>query len=184
MNPKQKVELYFRKSQKAFSHPIIKEFFKNEKNKQLLEEVIANPTNENTCLLDNRFKSYYQRARIVKYVSTLIHNYSIEYDKKDRKRRKRYQLTLDNTNFMESNYESVYNHEFQSLYSSLPDQIENEILYNALNKLSKKQLKILELIYIYNFSNKEVANCFNESAQNISSLHKKSLKRLKLIISN
>ncbi|MCP1492089.1 DNA-directed RNA polymerase specialized sigma24 family protein [Peribacillus frigoritolerans] len=90
-------------------------------------------------------------------MSTLIHNYSIEYDKKDRKRRKRYQLTLDNTNFMESNYESVYNHEFQSLYSSLPDQIENEILYNALNKLSKKQLKILELIYIYNFSNKEVA---------------------------
>ncbi|PCD05441.1 hypothetical protein CMV16_23680 [Peribacillus simplex] len=66
MNPKQKVELYFRKSQKAFSHPIIKEFFKNEKNKQLLEEVIANPTNENTCLLDNLFKSYYQRARIVK----------------------------------------------------------------------------------------------------------------------
>ncbi|MGE1166296.1 sigma-70 family RNA polymerase sigma factor [Peribacillus simplex] len=179
MNPKQKVQLYFQKYQQAFNHPIIKEFFKNEKNKQLLEAVISNPTTENTCLLDVLFKSFYQRARIVKYVSTLIHFYSIEYDKKARKRQSRYQLIMDNPNMPESNYQSAYNHDFQSPYSSLPDQIENQILYRSLKKLSEKQLRILELIYIYNFTNKEVANYFNESAQNISSLHKKALKKLK-----
>src|SRR5690625_4059774 len=40
--------------------------------------------------------------------------------------------------------------------------IGDEKLYQALNKLTEKQIEVLELIYVFGFKNKEVTDFFSE----------------------
>ncbi|ONK23355.1 hypothetical protein BLX87_11120 [Bacillus sp. VT-16-64] len=60
--------------------------------------------------------------------------------------------------------------------------IENPSLYNALTKLNKKQIQILYLYYVKGYNNKNIAEYFGQTEQNISYWHKKTLKQLKSII--
>ncbi|WP_071392966.1 sigma factor-like helix-turn-helix DNA-binding protein [Bacillus tuaregi] len=104
----------------------------------------------------------------------MIYFYSIDFDKKLRKNRERNLLIID---YLPEKGNSDNN--IPISIGSLKEQIENSALYLALDELSNKQVKILELFYVYNFTNKEIADYFHDSPQNTSNLHKKALKKLK-----
>ncbi|MCA9767092.1 MAG: sigma-70 family RNA polymerase sigma factor [Carnobacterium sp.] len=61
----------------------------------------------------------------------------------------------------------------------LSEEISDENLYQAFSKLTDKQKEILEMIFIYGLSNKEIASYFGNSPQNISKLNKKALTDMK-----
>ncbi|MDZ3957034.1 sigma-70 family RNA polymerase sigma factor [Bacillus thuringiensis] len=187
-----KLKSFFELNRVALEQPIMKDFLSINENRELFFESILDPNNKNNELLDYKFKLFFKRCVIIKYINTLIRIYSIDFDKRVRKNRERYLLILDKPIQSESNDISTTmidmiktpesnetsNFVFENR-TELKDVIKDPKLYKALNELTEKQYAILELIYIRGFNNKEVATLFNESPQNISNIHKKTLRKLK-----
>lgn len=61
----------------------------------------------------------------------------------------------------------------------LSSHIGDEDLVKALRKLTPKQNRVLTMVYSYGLTNKEIAAYFHESPQNISSIRKQGLKKLR-----
>jgi RNA polymerase sigma factor (sigma-70 family) len=192
-NLQNKIEQFENKYERYLNEPIIKDFLKIPEHRSLLIEIINTENVDKRILLDQKFKVFYKRARIVKYIDSLIHFYSIDFDKKIRKVKNRFPLILDTQENGSSDVTSL----LEVIPSSIPEPldivtnekaaslkeiVENENLYSALEKLTDKQLSVLELIYVKNLSNKEVANFFNESPQNISKVHKQTIKKLRVLL--
>lgn len=64
----------------------------------------------------------------------------------------------------------------------LLENIESEPLINALKTLTNRQLMILDMIYHKQFTPKEISDILQTTPQNISNLHRKSLRKLKRIL--
>ncbi|MFD2658527.1 sigma-70 family RNA polymerase sigma factor [Gracilibacillus thailandensis] len=180
---------FIERNKEAIQNPIIESFLENDKNYELLQKAITNPTDENKREIDNAFKEHYKKIKKIKYISNLIRYFSIDYDKKIKKLNKRFSLTLDKEVLEEGNttYKDLI--ETKPLYSEqeaygkkLKDHIENDKLYQALNALTKKQLEILELKYLKEMSINEIAELIGTTSQNISNQHNKALKKLYKII--
>lgn len=58
------------------------------------------------------------------------------------------------------------------------DNIEDVQLLKSLQKLTVKQLQILEMIYVKELSIKEIAQILKTTPQNISNHHRKALNKL------
>jgi RNA polymerase sigma factor (sigma-70 family) len=167
--------------------PLVKFFLKDPDNYELLKNAVLFPTDENKKKVEDAFSNHQNSIRIQSYFTNLIRYYAIDYDKKTRKGKERYQLTLDKP--ISKNGE-----ESQTFKDILPDKIDpfktetnktllteiaNEKLYKALDSLTELQYNILELKYVKQLTNIEVANVLNTTPQNISNIHKKALVKLK-----
>lgn len=123
-------------------------------------------------------------------MSKLIHFYSMDFDKKCNRIKSRELLQIDDSTDRNLEHGPSY---FERITSSkmdltvdsyekgqrkLKNVIENERLFEVLKKLSTKQIRILELMYIDQYSNKEIALILNESDQTISYNHKAALNKL------
>lgn len=64
------------------------------------------------------------------------------------------------------------------IQEGLLDTVENEELFQSLKSLTDKQLQILEMIYIKDYSIKAIAEALQTTSQNISNLHRKALQKL------
>lgn len=174
-------------NRRILNNPIIKSFLENERNYKLVQEAITNLTKENQEKVDRAFKEHYNKAKLIKYVSKLIHFFSIDYDKRINTFSKRFLLSLDQSLPTDTETKTLAkdlivskNHlSFDTTFgSTLAEQIENEDLLLALEILTPKQLRIIELIYLNNLPIKVVAAFFDTSPQNISNQHRKALKKL------
>lgn len=176
-------------AQKSYllNEPIMKLYLKKEENLKLLAKAVCFPADENITQLDNQFKQFYYHARFIKYLSTLICNYSIDLEKRYKRYYQRHSLILDKpdqynekSTMLELYY--TYDPKMDELFlkeDSILEYIENPKLYKALKTLSSKQLKILHLFYVKGLNNKLIAQYFGDSPQNISKLHHKSISLLK-----
>jgi|SRR5690625_534928 len=110
--------------------------------------------------------------------------------KRNNRRNQRFLLTLDQPigrklgddfNTIADNQPSQTSTEsdYYNRRYTFKELIGDEKLYQALNKLTEKQIEVLELIYVFGFKNKEVADFFSESPQNISNIHKKALSNIR-----
>ncbi|WP_339213380.1 sigma-70 family RNA polymerase sigma factor [Ornithinibacillus sp. FSL M8-0202] len=187
MNTNSKMKEFVEENKTVLDNPIIKSFLADEDNFNLVQEAVANPTPENKERVDKAFKEHYHKVKLVKYVSKLIHFFSIDYDRKVNRIKQKYLLILDQPISSDNENDVVAkdlitseNHlSFDNVFgSTLKDQIENEDLIQALTTLTQKQLQILELLYLNMISLKEVAYLLNTSPQNISNQHRKALKKL------
>lgn len=181
-----KFKRYLKINKEFFEEPIIKQFFKDSSRVDLLKKVIESKDVEANKELNEKFTIFFLYYRLVKYVGTLSKNYSINFDKKINTQKNRYLLSLDSpmhdtgTTFVdltESREASVAN-QVIGKSQKLSEEISSQILYQAYSKLTDKQKKILEMIFIYDLSQKEIASYFGNSPQNISKLNKKALTNL------
>ncbi|MBM7715314.1 RNA polymerase sigma factor (sigma-70 family) [Bacillus thermophilus] len=190
MRENNRVERFYEEHEKTLNNSLVKSFLQIKENQQLLEKAILEPTEENTKTLDNKFREFYLKVRLIKYVSNLIYFYTIDFDKRINKRNQRFNLILDgkandsheNSTILINNCASSNSTEqdyFNDDTQSFNELIENEKLYEIYNQLTDKQKQILEMIYVRGFTNKEVADYFGETPQNISNLHKRALQRIK-----
>lgn len=183
----------FKKNKEAFfEQSIVISFFLNKKNEILLKKFLVTNEKRYSDELDLEFRKHYKKARIVKYISNLSYFYSIDFDKKQRAHNERYLTILsdfsknedsDTTNptidYFTQNSNDVVEEVITLKNYSLQDQLEDKILYQALNKLNPKQKEVLELIYNHNFKLKEIAKLKDKSPQSISQLHKYTLKKIR-----
>lgn len=176
------------KNKSFFSEPVVKNFFKSSpENEALLKRMIENNDEEAAQILDYKFRKYYYKYRIISYISTLSYNLSIDFDIQQRKRKQRFQLLLDNpnTNLFSKIYnendltdEIIYNGNY-----NLTDYFGDEKLVDALMKLTPKERKIIELIFIHQLKQKDIAKLLNETPQSIAKTKKASLNKLKKLLS-
>lgn len=166
--------------------PLIAGFLKDNRHYELYEKAILNPTIENKNKVEEMFKLYYEKVRMDAYIFNLIKYYAIDFDKKIKKLNNRYLLSLDKPTIKDEKLnliDSIGNSiQFTTECKTLRDEITDEIIIRALNSLTDYQYKILDLIYVKNLAQKEIAALVNSSPQNISNIHKKALRKLKLQI--
>ncbi|MDT2266238.1 hypothetical protein P7H12_25220 [Paenibacillus larvae] len=70
-------------------NPVIHQFLKRDEHYQLLLENLSNPTPENSRQLDESFRSFFFELRFTTYISSLIRNAAIDFDKKIRRNQRR-----------------------------------------------------------------------------------------------
>lgn len=165
-------------------NPLMLNFLKERNNFELLKECISKPTEEKRRYLNKKFEKYYENVRLTAYFHKLIKNFSIDFDKKSRKLNQRFLLAIDDDyELINKNQDTEKHFEAIKLVGpsrKIKDEIEDLTLIKALDELTKTQYKVLELIYVEDLTNIEVAEILNSSPQNISNLHRKALKKLRI----
>ncbi|GGJ77097.1 sigma-70 family RNA polymerase sigma factor [Virgibacillus salexigens] len=134
-------------------------------------------------MVDSTFQSHYMKVKKIKYISNLIHFFSIDFDKRIRKDQYRNLLVLDKSlsNDLTTSPRDLIidEHNYNITFgNSLLDHIENERLVKALKQLTYKQFRVLEMIYLENYSLKEVADLLQLTPQNISKHHRTALEKI------
>lgn len=189
----QSVENYLTKFEKHLQNPVIKSFLEIPENMDLLVEVINNPTNLSKTKLDDTFREYYFKIRFTNYLSKAIYFNAINFDKK-------VNLFLDrNKSILDSQLKEGENltlidylvskewqeeHEMWNDSSNIADHLSSYSLYKAIQLLTENQRQLLNLAYIYDLNDSEIAIYLNKSQQAVSRSHKKALEKLKEIIEN
>ena len=172
-------------SNNILENPLLKSFLDETENYKSFENAIFEPSEENKEKVEELFKIHYEKVRFTAYFNKLINNFAVDFDKKIRKLQQRFSLTLDNTqeiSLIESTVKnpSIGVEDMDITLTSLEEEIGDIKLSKAIKSLTKTQYKILELIYVGKLTNLEVANLLDSSPQNISNLHRKALKKLKI----
>ncbi|MGE7910820.1 sigma-70 family RNA polymerase sigma factor [Lysinibacillus xylanilyticus] len=182
----QKIEDFFYRNNEQVNNPIIKSFLSDSQNLYLVQKAILYPTDINRKLVDESFQSHYKNVRKTKYVSNLIYFFSLDFDKKRRRLQNRSLLILDKGLSEKDGKTAIERIEDASNETELDnivgegllDNIEDEELLKSLQKLTVKQLQILEMIYVKELSIKDIAQTLQTTPQNISNLHRKALNKL------
>jgi len=187
--------LEFKNKNRTFlQNKLIVSFLEDPKHKSMYYETICNPTNENKQLLDRLFKYFYFRVRFTSHISSTLHFNSINHDKRYRKLQLRNNLTLDQK-ITDAEGEQTFkeliadeNAEISidkiSESENILEHITCPILYAAIQTLSEKQRKILELYYIHGLNDTEIGKELNQTQQSISKAHNIALKKLHDYLSN
>lgn len=63
-------------------NPLIIGFLSNKANYELFKKAILAPSKENRESVENSFHDHCYNIKMIKYVDSLIRNYSVDYDKK------------------------------------------------------------------------------------------------------
>ncbi|WP_350344248.1 hypothetical protein PRVXT_000640 [Proteinivorax tanatarense] len=173
-----RVDEYVKENKEFFSQPIVKKFFESDpEHSKLLHEALKAEAFDTTCKesieLNKRFTRFFLKYRLVSYIATLSHRYSQYFDKEKRKFKKRYQLSLNKPagdNEKDLHVIDLIESENLDMLDKVLDKtdcltelIADEVLFNAIYKLTQKQRKVLYLVIIENMKVKEVAEHFNDS---------------------
>ncbi|WP_262362704.1 sigma factor-like helix-turn-helix DNA-binding protein [Paenibacillus antibioticophila] len=116
----------------------------------------------------------------MKYMASLIHYNSINYDKKRQALAKRYPLVLNDDERLDSVKISCYDPAL--VPSDLKDHITDRLLFLAYTALSEKQQTILSLFYVQNLNDKEISIIMGGSQQNISKHRLKAISKLREVL--
>lgn len=94
--------------EKALNSPVLRAFLEEEQHMNLLIESIVEPTQKNREAVNESFRSFYMELRLVKYLSQLIHYYSIDVSKRYRRHFERHSYVMHQPL---SNDHSLYLHD-------------------------------------------------------------------------
>ncbi|MBP1970312.1 RNA polymerase sigma factor (sigma-70 family) [Virgibacillus natechei] len=183
------IEDYFPGDLYILENSVMHHFFSSDKNISLLisayeEEGIANKRH-----LDEAFKEHFYKVKLFNYTTKLIRFYTIEMKERYSRFHKRNLFILDDFTTEEDESVGLIDLTTDENIHTPEDKLENHLglldcttdknLYKALLSLSTKQLKVLNLLYAEGLGNKEIADVFGDSDQNISRIHKRAIKSLK-----
>jgi len=154
---------------------LIQSFLKDPKHLYYLEKTITNPNLENRKVLDIVFKEFYLKIRLSSYISKIIYSYSINFDKKLRASRSRYQLAdekfLTSVATSENMIEKVVLH--------FKDSVDDLNLYTALQSLTERQVTIIELAYICRLTDRQIAITLGVTRQAVTKSRNKALESIR-----
>ncbi|WP_051758506.1 sigma-70 family RNA polymerase sigma factor [Rossellomorea vietnamensis] len=186
MNPL--VKEFYRHYPHLKHNKAVESFISQEENQKLLEEFLRHPSAHKEERLNDAFKAHYFDIRFTSYVSSSLYFHSVNFDKNIRKYRERHPLTLDDQageeggSFIDLVPDPSPDMAPFTNYSTLGDCLENEELLWAYKTLTDKQKHILDLAYVQELSDTEIARTLGVSQQAVSKTHRKALSLLKSIL--
>ena len=166
----------------------VESFIQKSEHRQLIESYLTQPDAYRREQLDQAFKAHYFDMRFTSYLSTSLYFQSINYDKRTRRFEDRNVLTLD---------QSIGDREGTTYKDQLVDQheisneeggqgleayIQDGQLLEAYRALTTKQQQIMDLAYVHQWSDTEIAKKMGVSQQAVSKNHRKALEKLKHIL--
>lgn len=98
---------FVRENKIILRNPVVQSFLKHEKNYRIFLNAITYPTKINEHKLDVAFRNYYYETRLIKYLSTLIHFYTIQSVIKYRKHFIKHLYILNKTTDEEQDYSNI-----------------------------------------------------------------------------
>lgn len=182
-----KFEQYKKNNKEFFENRVVRSFLEKKGNLILLINAICNPSKENESKLDRAFKGFYFNIRFTSYISSALYFNAINFDKKYRKLRSRFPLTVDNTvgdenggTFKDLIKDDGAEIKIDGLLKSgnILDYLEDSSLSEAVKRLTDKQKEILYLAYVKRLTDTEIGIVLNKSQQTVSKTHKKALKSI------
>jgi RNA polymerase sigma factor (sigma-70 family) len=177
-------DILVQKHTRLFEQPIIQLFLHDPKGLQIFMDTVDNPTLSNIHHLNEEFQLFYYRARVYKYLCSLIYYFSVDFDKRNRKQKERYPVIFDQSvegDFSISDKIGYMDKQLEKIgeTNELSSLVSDEGLHQAFRKLTIKQEQVLTMAFSYGLSNKEIAAYFDETPQNISSIRKQALKKIR-----
>ncbi|MGB8001274.1 MAG: sigma-70 family RNA polymerase sigma factor [Anaerobacillus sp.] len=163
-------------------------FISHRENQRLIEDFLQQPNAQKEDHLNEAFKAHYFDIRFTSYVSSSLYFHSVNFDKHARKYSERHPLTLDHTVEQEggSLIDLVPDPSSDiapfTNFSTLTECLENEELLQAFEALTDKQKHILDLAYVQDYSDTDIARVLGVSQQAVSKTHRKALNTLKSIL--
>ncbi|TGB01310.1 sigma-70 family RNA polymerase sigma factor [Halobacillus salinus] len=178
------VRHFFDKFPDLKGNQAVETFIRMPEHREVIEEYLRNPIENNRLALDQTFKAYYFDVRFTSYVSTSLYFQSVNFDKRARRFAGRNALTLDQpigdgegTTFKDQIADP--NGEYFLKEDNLEACVEDEKLIKALATLTDRQRRILNLAYFKQWSDTAIANEFDVTQQSISKSHRTALMKLK-----
>ena len=182
-----KIDDFKQQNEKFLKNRLIRSFFQNEDNYDLLLKAICHPLEDNLKELDLKFKKYYFSVRFTSFISTTLYFTAINFDKKRRKTSERNPLTLDqsitsdgDTTFkdllIDPKSEVFIDHLLDG--DKIEEYIEDPILHKAVLTLTPKQKEVVNFAYLKGLSDTEIATILNKTQQAVSKVHKKALEKM------
>lgn len=171
-----------------FKQSIVQSFLQKTEHLELVKQAICFPTKLNKQAADEAFQRFYESVKALTYLSNLIYYNAINFDKTIQKHHNREMLLLDQP--LQGKDEEGATHK-DMLYQpasdivdvivgeTISDYVEEKRLYQAIQTLTPKQQQILTYKYVHGFKNKKIAEVFEDTPQNVSKLHRRTLKKLK-----
>lgn len=162
---------------------LIESFLEDTDNRELFENYQRKNSDAIKLVLDERFKSFYQRYRLLSYFIKVLHFESKHFDKKLRLHNKRYQLASAKTEEAELIFEQHFNIkpdlEYHSPSLDFKEHLTNEDLFNSFNLLTEKQKNIITLSYLHLMTDTEIAKSLGVTQQAVYKIRKSALKKLR-----
>ncbi|WP_027964669.1 sigma-70 family RNA polymerase sigma factor [Halalkalibacillus halophilus] len=182
----QEVEEFKEKNPTIFDHQIIQRFFHDQNNMSLLRRAIEKNDDNALKQLNDTFQTFYLKFRLVSYIAVLSHRYSSYYDQHLKKLNNQNLLILDKPVTENSELGDLFPTTEEPIESSnnLLDIVTDELIVSAIQNLSYKKRKVLELLFVYELSIKEIANQFGDTPQNISKHKKEAIKAIRTAFNN
>lgn len=173
------------------ANPVIKGFLNHENDYNLFVQAVCYPSPQNCDRLERAFQRFYIEIRLIHYLSKVLWRYAKDYRAKTNRRRSHYLLMLDRP--VQSDEPSGMTYKSQlpdwgnvndpaSSYGhppTLEESIENDQLFRGVRSLTQKQLKMLELYFLHDQSQKEIADAMGVSQQSVSKTMNHVFKKLK-----
>ncbi|MBA2174701.1 sigma-70 family RNA polymerase sigma factor [Halobacillus locisalis] len=166
----------------------VESFIQKSEHRQLIERYLTNPDEHRQEQLDQAFKAHYFDMRFTSYLSTSLYFQSINYDKRARRFEDRNVLTLDQSigdgEGTTHKDQLVNQHErhHEEGGQGLESYIQDVRLLEAYRILTIKQQQIMDLAYVHQWSDTEIAKKMGVSQQAVSKNHRKALEKMKYIL--
>ncbi|GED55191.1 hypothetical protein BBO01nite_44320 [Brevibacillus borstelensis] len=149
---------------------VIRSFFSDPENKRIYEKVIESNREDLLEELNKRFREFFLEVRLIKFISTIIHNTVIELDIQARKK----------AQFLDP-YDSAL-HDKLSTQEALGDKkvlFDDEVISKAFQSLTNNEKKVITLAFVKELKESEIAKRLNVTQQAVSKTKHRALKKLR-----
>ncbi|TQK42171.1 RNA polymerase sigma factor (sigma-70 family) [Brevibacillus sp. AG162] len=154
-------------------------FLAQADNQELYQRVLFSPDDTKGIEeLNRRFKEFYAEARLIKYISSIIHYTSIELSLRNRKIDKACQPT-DEIERLVDGLTCISNEGDREGIQEWKDALSDKRLLEAIQRLTEKEQATLTLLYLRNLKEREVARLLGVTQQAVSKVKKRALLKLR-----
>jgi RNA polymerase sigma factor (sigma-70 family) len=154
-------------------------FLAQADNQELYQRVLFSP-DDTKCIeeLNRRFKEFYAEARLIKYISLIIHYTSIELSLQNRKIDKACQPT-DEIERLVDGLTCISNEGHREGVQEWKDALSDKRVLEAIQRLTEKEQTTMTLLYLRNLKEREVACLLGVTQQAVSKVKKRALLKLR-----
>lgn len=162
-------------------------FLEDERNNIIYLKYVYEPNKKNAIELNEAYKIFERQLMARSYLKKAFHFEAQKFDQKIRDKEKQ-NISIDKTTedgtelgefLIDEKSSRIYE---QMMDVNLEELFEDIRLYQAIVNLTRKQRKILYLLYIKDLSEKEIAKQLSVTQQAISKVHKAAINKLKEVM--
>ncbi|MGM0712515.1 sigma-70 family RNA polymerase sigma factor [Brevibacillus parabrevis] len=158
---------------------LMKAFLVQADNQQIYQCLCAYPEDTQcTEELKRRFEEFLKEIRLIKYISSIIHYTAIELSLHKRKQDRIYH-PVDDFEKLVDGLTYTTNELIVEEKQCWKEVLTDKRLLDAIHKLTEKEQTILNLLFLENIKESEVACLFGVSQQAISKTKKRALLKLR-----